>query len=71
MTEGARARILKAGGTIMTFDQLALKSPKGKNTLLIQGKLGILSAIYPSAIINERDEVKQLRLQIFFFFKGN
>nr|ABZ04231.1 ribosomal protein rpl18 [Lineus viridis] len=37
VTEGARARILKAGGTIITFDQLALKSPKGKNTLLIQG----------------------------------
>jgi hypothetical protein len=43
VTEGARARILKAGGTIMTFDQLALKAPKGKNTLLIQGKFFIES----------------------------
>lgn len=37
VTERARARILKAGGEIMTLDQLALKSPKGENTLLIQG----------------------------------
>ena len=37
VTAGARARILKAGGEIMTFDQLALKSPKGQNTVLLQG----------------------------------
>ena len=37
VTEGARARILKAGGQILTFDQLALKAPKGQNTVLIQG----------------------------------
>nr|ABW90395.1 putative ribosomal protein L18 [Barentsia elongata] len=37
VTSGARTRILKAGGEIITFDQLALQAPKGKNTLLIQG----------------------------------
>ncbi|CAI5449295.1 unnamed protein product [Caenorhabditis angaria] len=37
VTEGARARILKAGGEIITLDQLALRAPKGENTLLIQG----------------------------------
>ncbi|XP_014668646.1 PREDICTED: 60S ribosomal protein L18-like [Priapulus caudatus] len=37
VTARARARILKAGGEIMTFDQLALKSPKGQNTVLLQG----------------------------------
>lgn len=37
LTEGVRARILGAGGEIMTFDQLALRSPKGKNTVLLQG----------------------------------
>merc|ERR1712173_12995 len=37
VTERARARILKAGGEIMTFDQLALKAPKGQNTVIIQG----------------------------------
>ena len=39
ITEGARARILKAGGEIITFDQLALRSPKGQNTILLQGKI--------------------------------
>merc|ERR1712024_90900 len=37
-TESARVRILKAGGEILTFDQLALKAPTGKNTVLLQGK---------------------------------
>merc|ERR1719209_2828350 len=36
-TESARVRVLKAGGEILTFDQLALRAPTGKNTLLIQG----------------------------------
>lgn len=38
MTEGARARILKAGGEVLTLDQLALKAPKGENTILLQGE---------------------------------
>ena len=38
VTEKARDRILKAGGEIITFDQLALRAPTGKNTLLVQGK---------------------------------
>ncbi len=38
VTEKARERIIKAGGEIMTFDQLALKAPTGKNTVFIQGK---------------------------------
>jgi ribosomal protein L18E len=37
VTEKARGRILKAGGQILTFDQLALKAPKGQNTVLLQG----------------------------------
>ena len=39
LTEGARARILKNGGEIMTFDQLALKAPRGQNTVLLQGTI--------------------------------
>lgn len=35
--EGARERILKAGGEVLTFDQLATRSPRGKNTVLLQG----------------------------------
>ena len=44
MTEGARARILKAGGEVLTLDQLALKAPKGENTILLQGEgtLGVV-----------------------------
>ncbi len=33
VTETARARILKAGGEILTFDQLALKAPTGSDTV--------------------------------------
>lgn len=36
-TEGARARIVKAGGECITFDQLALRSPTGSNTVLLRG----------------------------------
>merc|ERR1711935_477040 len=36
-TATARARIVKAGGECITFDQLALRSPTGSNTLLIRG----------------------------------
>lgn len=37
VTKGAQARILKAGGKIITFDQLALRAPRGENTILLQG----------------------------------
>merc|ERR1712001_130399 len=37
VTEKARERVLKAGGEIITFDQLAVRAPTGKNTLLLQG----------------------------------
>ena len=37
VTKGARARILKAGGEIITLDQLAQRAPTGKNTVLLQG----------------------------------
>jgi len=36
-TDSARARITKAGGECLTFDQLALRSPTGANTLLLRG----------------------------------
>lgn len=42
VTEKARARIIKSGGTIMTFDQLAMKAPKGQNTILLQGGCGFV-----------------------------
>ena len=39
VTERARARIIKAGGEVITFDQLAIRSPLGKNTVLLRGPL--------------------------------
>jgi len=38
-TESARNRIIKAGGTCLTFDQLAMQSPTGSDTILIRGPL--------------------------------
>lgn len=38
VTDGARRRILKAGGTVMTLDQLALAAPKGQGTVLLSGE---------------------------------
>uniref|UniRef100_A0A4X2LAG8 Large ribosomal subunit protein uL15/eL18 domain-containing protein n=1 Tax=Vombatus ursinus TaxID=29139 RepID=A0A4X2LAG8_VOMUR len=37
VTSNARNRILKAGGKILTFDQLAMSSPKGWGTVLLSG----------------------------------
>mmetsp|Transcript_18974 Transcript_18974/g.19709 ORF Transcript_18974/g.19709 Transcript_18974/m.19709 type:complete len:193 (+) Transcript_18974:43-621(+) len=37
-TADARARIVKAGGECLSFDQLALRSPKGSNTVLLRGR---------------------------------
>ncbi|XP_018334632.2 60S ribosomal protein L18 [Agrilus planipennis] len=45
VTEKARARILKAGGEVITFDQLALKSPTGKKTVLLQGRRNSREAV--------------------------
>lgn len=36
-TATARARIVKAGGECLTFDQLALKAPTGEGTVLLRG----------------------------------
>ena len=36
-TESARSRIVKAGGQVLTFDQLALQRPKGTKCVLIRG----------------------------------
>merc|ERR1711933_403328 len=36
-TETARARILKAGGEVLTFDKLALRAPMGQGTVLLRG----------------------------------
>lgn len=44
-TETARARILKAGGECLTFDQLVLKAPLGQNTVLLRGPKNAREAV--------------------------
>lgn len=45
VTKRARARILKTGGEILTFDQLALRAPRGENTVLLQGARNAREAV--------------------------
>uniref|UniRef100_A0A1J3DAB1 60S ribosomal protein L18-3 n=1 Tax=Noccaea caerulescens TaxID=107243 RepID=A0A1J3DAB1_NOCCA len=44
-TERARARIEKAGGECLTFDQLALRTPLGQNTVLLRGPKNAREAV--------------------------
>jgi len=37
-TAAAKARIVKAGGETLTFDQLALRTPTGAGTVLLRGR---------------------------------
>lgn len=41
-TERARARIVKAGGECLTFDQLALQAPLGQNTVRMSNRVSIV-----------------------------
>jgi ribosomal protein L18E len=44
-TATARARIIAAGGEVLTLDQLALKAPTGSNTLLLRGPKNAREAV--------------------------
>mmetsp|Transcript_620 Transcript_620/g.822 ORF Transcript_620/g.822 Transcript_620/m.822 type:complete len:120 (+) Transcript_620:406-765(+) len=44
-TDSARARIVKAGGECLTFDQLALQAPCGENTVLLRGPKNAREAV--------------------------
>ncbi|KAI8809217.1 ribosomal protein L18e/L15P [Cladochytrium replicatum] len=37
VSRSVRARIVAAGGEVLTFDQLALRAPLGQNTVLLRG----------------------------------
>lgn len=63
ITERARARIIKNGGEILTFDQLALRAPTGKNTVLMQGKK-FFSGMQIKAFLNCK---VQLNIPLKFF----
>lgn len=45
ITKTARARIIKAGGECLTFDQLAQRCPTGTNCLLLRGKKNAREAV--------------------------
>ncbi|CDO74156.1 hypothetical protein BN946_scf185043.g207 [Trametes cinnabarina] len=44
-THAAKERILKAGGEVLTLDQLALRAPTGSNTILLRGKRNTREAV--------------------------
>ncbi len=44
-TQSARAKIVAAGGECLTLDQLVMKSPLGKNTLLLRGQKSTREAV--------------------------
>jgi len=44
-TKTAKARIEAAGGECLTLDQLALRAPKGSNTVLLRGKKNAREAV--------------------------
>ena len=44
-TTAAKERILKAGGEVLTLDQLALRAPTGSNTILLRGKRNTREAV--------------------------
>ncbi|GBG27430.1 60S ribosomal protein L18 [Hondaea fermentalgiana] len=44
-TESARARITQAGGECLTFDQLAMLEPEGKNCMLLRGRKNTREAV--------------------------
>ncbi|KAH9843735.1 60S ribosomal protein L18 [Rhodofomes roseus] len=44
-TAAAKDRILKAGGEVLTLDQLAMRAPTGSNTILLRGKRNSREAV--------------------------
>ncbi|THU83942.1 60S ribosomal protein L18 [Dendrothele bispora CBS 962.96] len=44
-TQSAKDRILKAGGEVLTLDQLAMRAPTGSNTVLLRGKRNSREAV--------------------------
>ncbi|KAI0363830.1 60S ribosomal protein L18 [Pilatotrama ljubarskyi] len=44
-TQAAKERVLKAGGEVLTLDQLALRAPTGSNTILLRGKRNSREAV--------------------------
>ena len=52
VTKTARERIEKAGGEVIPLDQLALRAPKGANTVLLRGKRNSREAVKHFGILH-------------------
>ncbi|TYI68498.1 hypothetical protein E1A91_D08G092700v1 [Gossypium mustelinum] len=70
-TETARARIDKAGGECLTFDQLALRAPLGQNTVKVflllsscSGQLSISLYDYGSSKVQFSSEVQRMLVRL-------
>lgn len=62
-TEGARARIVQAGGECLTFDQLALLRPKGENTVLLRGRRNARTATKYFGTPGAKDSTTRPRIE--------
>lgn len=63
-TATARARILAAGGSALTLDQLALEKPTGANTLLLRGPKNNREAVKHFGFGPHKNKVRLTRTQI-------
>ena len=58
VTHSARTRIEAAGGEVMTFDQLAMVSPRGENIVLLRGPKHARGAYKHFVGVMGRDKVR-------------
>ena len=63
-TATARARIEKAGGEVLTLDQLALRAPTGANTLLLRGPKNAREAVKHFGFGPHSHKVRQMKKQL-------
>lgn len=65
-TATARARILAAGGSALTLDQLALEKPTGANTLLLRGPKNNREAVKHFGFGPHKNKVGNTRTQLYW-----
>jgi large subunit ribosomal protein L18e len=70
-TKTARARIVAAGGECLTLDQLALRAPKGSNTILLRGPKNAREAVKHfgmGELVEHEDSMRLPMLTVYLFF---
>lgn len=70
-TATARARILAAGGETLTLDQLALRAPKGSNTLLLRGPKNSREAVKHFGFGPHKHKVRSISASILALSTNN